>query len=164
MNEFQFIRWCHLLMVLKNNKISMPTELPECLNVIVLQRIMENVSLNYKSLNYAILNKNKEEIEKIVKENKDSINIRDKYGNTPIEIAISLSDLSIVQCLINNGTNIDYKSLLFYALKQKQNEMAIVLFNKITDFKECMFFFMAQYVNCVYMCVCVHFFFAKKIK
>ena len=158
MNELQFIRWCHLLTVLKRNQISMPTELPECLNVIVLQRIMENVSLNYKSLNYAILNKNEQEIEKIVKKNKDSINIRDKYGNTPIEIAISLSDLSIVQCLINNATNIDYKSLLFYALKQKKHEIAMFLFNKITDFNKCM-----SFVLCNILCMFL-FFKTKKTK
>ena len=144
MNEYEFMGCCHLLTISTKNEIPFPKELPDCLNVIVLKRIVGDVCLNYESLNYAILNQNKNQIEKIVKENKDSINKEDDTLQhakiKPIEMAISLSDPSTVQCLIDNGANMGHKQMLFYALKQRKHEMAMYLFNQTTDFIDGMSF------------------------
>ena len=138
---FQFLGWCHLMTVSKMHRISLPETLPDCLTVIVLQRIMEQSSLNYQYLNYAILNKNEnKQIEKIVKKNKKSINEIDDCGMTPIEVAISLGDISIVECLIQNGANINDKNILIHAMQQTDDKIAMLLFDKNTDFRKCFVF------------------------
>ncbi len=63
------------------------------------------------------IEKNNQEIVQLLVQSKADLNAKNKYGNTPLDIAVHYERLNIIMLLIDSGAKID-SNMLFYAVEK----------------------------------------------
>lgn len=124
LSKWHLFSWVHIMTKLKGNKnLQVPNQVPDCCNPMTLERIWNRTLLHPYSLIAAILEKNVKKIKQILQESPEEMEQKSNFEMKPIQIAIELGDMSIVECLIDQGAQIDYEggeSILMYALRKRK--------------------------------------------